>query len=59
MEKLEHKFREVFKPLKMNVSQKYFPTTLISVSRYRLLSLVESKLSRLDHGGIGLDSNFG
>jgi hypothetical protein len=32
MEKLKHKFREVFKPLKTNVSQKYFPTTLISVS---------------------------
>jgi hypothetical protein len=24
MEKLKHKFREVFKPLKTNVSQKYF-----------------------------------
>jgi hypothetical protein len=24
-----------------------------------LLQLVESKLSRLDHGGIGLGSNFG
>jgi hypothetical protein len=29
---LKHKFREVFKPLKINVSQKYFPTTFISVS---------------------------
>jgi hypothetical protein len=29
---LKHKFREVFKPLKTNVSQKYFPTTFISVS---------------------------
>jgi hypothetical protein len=29
---LKHKFREVFKPLKTNVSRKYFPTTFISVS---------------------------
>jgi hypothetical protein len=28
----KHKFREVFKPLKTNVSRKYFPTTFISVS---------------------------
>jgi hypothetical protein len=26
MEKLKHKFREVSKPLKTNVSRKYFPT---------------------------------
>jgi hypothetical protein len=32
MEELKHKFREVFKPLRTNVSQKYFPTTFISVS---------------------------
>jgi hypothetical protein len=32
MEKLKHKFREVFKPLKTNVSRKYLPTTFISVS---------------------------
>jgi hypothetical protein len=32
MEKLKHKFRKVFKPLKTNVSQKYFPTTFILVS---------------------------
>jgi hypothetical protein len=32
MEELKHKFREVFKSLKTNVSQKYFPTTFISVS---------------------------
>jgi hypothetical protein len=29
---IKHKFREVFKPLKTNVSQKYFLTTFISVS---------------------------
>jgi hypothetical protein len=29
---LKHKFREVFKPLKTNVSRKYFPTTFIPVS---------------------------
>jgi hypothetical protein len=29
---LKHKFREVFKALKTNVSQKYFPTTFMSVS---------------------------
>jgi hypothetical protein len=32
MRELKHKFREVFKPLKTNVSRKYFPTTFISVS---------------------------
>jgi hypothetical protein len=32
MEELKHKLREVFKPLKTNVSRKYFPTTFISVS---------------------------
>jgi hypothetical protein len=28
----KHKFREVFKAFKTNVSQKYFPTTFMSVS---------------------------
>jgi hypothetical protein len=32
MGELKHKFREVFKPLKTNVSRKYFPTTFILVS---------------------------
>jgi hypothetical protein len=32
MKELNHKFREVFKPLKTNVSQKYFLTTFILVS---------------------------
>jgi hypothetical protein len=32
MGELKHKFREVCKPLKTSVSQKYFPTTFISVS---------------------------
>jgi hypothetical protein len=32
MGELKHKFREVFKPLKTNVSQKYFSTSFISVS---------------------------
>jgi hypothetical protein len=32
MGELKHKSREIFKPLKTNVSQKYFPTTFISVS---------------------------
>jgi hypothetical protein len=32
MGELKHKFREVFKALKTNVSRKYFPTTFISVS---------------------------
>jgi hypothetical protein len=31
MGKLKHKFGEVFKPLKTNVSQKYVPTSFISV----------------------------
>jgi hypothetical protein len=32
MGELKNKFREVFKALETNVSQKYFPTTFISVS---------------------------
>jgi hypothetical protein len=32
MEELKHKFSESFKPLKTNVSRKYFPTTFILVS---------------------------
>jgi hypothetical protein len=32
MKELKNKFREVFKPLKTNVSQKYFPTTFILIS---------------------------
>jgi hypothetical protein len=32
MGKIKHKYREVFKPLKTNVSRKYFLTTFISVS---------------------------
>jgi hypothetical protein len=32
MGELKHKFSEVFKPFKTNVSQKYFPTTFILVS---------------------------
>jgi hypothetical protein len=45
MGELKHKFIEVFKPLKTNVSRKYFPTTFIFWPYlYRLLPLVESKL---------------
>jgi hypothetical protein len=32
IEELKHKFREVFKALKTSASQKYFPTTFMSVS---------------------------
>jgi hypothetical protein len=32
MEELKHNFREVFKPLKTNLSRKYFMTTFIWVS---------------------------
>jgi hypothetical protein len=59
MGELKHKFREVFKPLKTNVIEIIFRLHLYWSHRYCLPSLVESKLSRLDHGGIGLGSNFG
>jgi hypothetical protein len=59
MRELKHKFREVFKPYKTNVGQKYFRLHLYRSHRYCLPSLVESKLFRLDHGGIGLGFNFG
>jgi hypothetical protein len=32
IDELKHKFREVFKALKTNVSRKYFPTTSMLVS---------------------------
>jgi hypothetical protein len=32
IDELKHRFREVFKALKTNVSRKYFPTTFMSVS---------------------------
>jgi hypothetical protein len=32
MGEIKQKVREVFKPLKINVSRKYFPTTFISIS---------------------------
>jgi hypothetical protein len=43
MEELKHTFREGFKALKTNVSQKYFQLLLCCSHRYCLLSLVESK----------------
>jgi hypothetical protein len=39
MGEVKHKFREFFKPLKRNVSQKYFPTTFISVSMVSFASI--------------------
>jgi hypothetical protein len=59
MRELKHKFREVFKPLKTNVSRKYFPTTFISVSPVSFAFISWEQTFRLDHGGIGLGSNFG
>jgi hypothetical protein len=44
IDEFKYKYRGVFKALKINVSQKYFPTTFIWSHRYCLLPLVESKL---------------
>jgi hypothetical protein len=60
MVKLKHKFREFFKPLKTNVSGKYFSNYIdISLTGIVCLHWLRANFSRLDHGGIGLGSNFG
>jgi hypothetical protein len=60
MVKLKHKFKEVFKPLKTNVSRKYFFDYIdIGLTGIVCLHWLRANFSRLDHGGIGLGSNFG
>jgi hypothetical protein len=60
MGELKHKFREAFKALKTTCKSKIFSDYIyIGLPGIVCLQLVESKLSRLDHGGIGLGSNFG
>jgi hypothetical protein len=60
MEELKHKFREVFKPLKTNVSRKYFSDYVdIGLTGIVCLHRLRANFSRLDHGGIGSGSNFG
>jgi hypothetical protein len=60
MGKLKNKFREVCKSLKTNVSRKifsdYIDIGLIGIVCHHWL---RANFSRLDHGGIGLGSNFG
>jgi hypothetical protein len=59
MEKLKHKFREVFKPSKTNLSRKYFSDYIdIGLTGIVRLHWSRANFSRLDHGGIGLGSNF-
>jgi hypothetical protein len=55
---LKYKFREVFKALKTNVSRNFVRLLLCWSHRYCLHSLLRASFSRLDHGGIGLGSNF-
>jgi hypothetical protein len=60
MRKLKHKFREVFKPLKTNVSQKIFSDYIdIGLTGIVCLHWFRANFPWLDHGGIGLGSNFG
>jgi hypothetical protein len=60
IEELKHNFREVFKPLKTNVSRKYFfDYFYIGLTGIVCLHWLRASFSRLDHGGIGLGSNFG
>jgi hypothetical protein len=60
MEELKHKFREVFKPLKTNVSRKLFSDYVdIGLTSIVCLHWLRANFSRLDHGSIGLGSNFG
>jgi hypothetical protein len=60
MEEVKHKFREVFKLLKTNVSRKYFSDYMyIGLTGIVCLHWLRANFSRLDHGGICLGSNFG
>jgi hypothetical protein len=59
MEELKHKFREVFIPLKTNVSRKFSDYVDIGLTGIVCLHWLRANFSRLDHGGIGLGSNFG
>jgi hypothetical protein len=59
MEELKYKFREVFKPLKTNVSRKFSDYVDIGLTGIDCLHWLRANFSRLDHGGIGLGSNFG
>jgi hypothetical protein len=60
MEKLEHKFGEVFKPSKNKCNSKIFSDYVdIGLTGIVCLHRLRANFSRLDHGGIGLGSNFG
>jgi hypothetical protein len=60
MEELKHKFREVFKPFKNKCKSKiFFDYVDISLTGIVCLHWLRANFSRLDHGGIGLGSNFG
>jgi hypothetical protein len=60
MEKLKHKFRKGFKPLKTNVNRKYFSDFIdIGLTGIVCLHWLRENFSCLDHGGIGLGSIFG
>jgi hypothetical protein len=65
MEELKNKFREVFKPLKTRNPKnkcklKIFSDYIdIGLTGIVCLHWLRENFSRLDHGGIGLGSNFG
>jgi hypothetical protein len=59
MEKLKHKFREVFKPLKKCKLKIFSDYIDIGLTGIVCLHWLRANFSRLDHGGIGLGSNFG
>jgi hypothetical protein len=60
MGELKHKFRKVFKALKTRCKSKIFSDYIyIGLTGIVCLHLLRANSSQLDHGGIGLGSNFG
>jgi hypothetical protein len=58
MEELKQKFRDVFKPLKKCKSKIFSDYVDIGLTGIVCLHWLRANFSRLDHGGIGLGSNF-
>jgi hypothetical protein len=60
MGELKHKFREVFKALKIICKSKIFSDYIyIGLTGIICLHSLRANFSRLDYVGIGLGSNFG
>jgi hypothetical protein len=60
MQEFKHKFREVFKTIENKCKLEIFSDYVdIGLTGIVCLQWLRADFSRLDHGGIGLGSNFG